>query len=98
FGLKTSGEEFPIEGSISQLELEGRKFYTVILRDITQRKLANEALRESEARFRNMADTAPVMIWVAGSNKLCTYVNQQWLTFTGRKMDEQLGEGWAECI
>lgn len=40
-------------------------------------------LRESEERFRNMADTAPVMIWVSGTDKLCTFFNAPWLTFTG---------------
>jgi len=66
--------------------------------DVTDRVLAQQALRESEARFRNMADTAPVMIWVSGPDKLCTYVNQQWLDFTGRTIDQELGNGWAEGI
>jgi two-component system, cell cycle sensor histidine kinase and response regulator CckA len=57
-----------------------------------------EWLRESEERFRNMADTAPVMIWVSDANKLCTFVNQPWLTFTGRTLELELDNGWAEDV
>ena len=98
FGLKTSGEEFPIEASISQIELAGRKFYTVILRDVTERVATQEALRDSDERFRTMADKAPVMIWIIDPDRRCTYLNQRWLDFTGRTAEEELGEGWMEGI
>ncbi|HSO76646.1 MAG TPA: ATP-binding protein, partial [Blastocatellia bacterium] len=63
-----------------------------------RRKRADEALRESEERFRAMADTAPVLIWVAGPDKLCTYVNSRWLEFTGRTIQQELGAGWMEGV
>jgi PAS domain S-box-containing protein len=66
--------------------------------DITRRKLAEEAVVESEARFRNMANTAPVMIWMSDTNKLCTFLNQPWLEFTGRTIEQELGNGWAENV
>lgn len=98
YGLRADGEEFPIEASISQVNSNGQRLYTVILRDITQRKQAEDALRESEERFRIMADTAPVMIWVSSPDNRCTYVNQQWLDFTGRTIEQELGRGWIQGV
>jgi PAS domain S-box-containing protein len=69
-----------------------------IARDISARKQAAAALRESEERFRLVANAAPVMIWLAGTDKLCNYFNQTWLAFTGRPLDAELGNGWAEGV
>jgi PAS domain S-box-containing protein len=55
-------------------------------------------LTESEERFRLMADTAPVMIWMSGPDKACHYFNQGWLDFTGRTLEQELGYGWVDAV
>jgi PAS domain S-box-containing protein len=66
--------------------------------DVTDRLRAEQALKESERRFRLLADTAPVLIWMADLEGRCTFLNRPWIDFTGRELPEPLGEGWIESI
>lgn len=66
--------------------------------DITGRKQAEHALRESEQRFHTMADSAPVLIWMSDSTGAFTWCNKQWLDFTGRTIEQEKGNGWTDNV
>jgi PAS domain S-box-containing protein len=86
------------------------KGVTAFLHDVTERRRAMEAARESEERFRIMADTAPVMIWVADAEGKKAFFNKTWLNFSGRSLETEMGlewianvhpedvDGWLSCM
>src|ERR1043165_884871 len=84
--------------SAEELELSGEAYLLVSSTDVTERVAAQQALQESEERFGNMADIAPMMLWITGPDKNFTYLNKRWLDFTGRTLAEELGDGWSERI
>lgn len=69
-----------------------------IARDITERRKAELAIQESEQRFRSMANTAPVLIWMSGADTLYHFFNKAWLEFTGQTPEHEMGNGWVEGI
>jgi PAS domain S-box-containing protein len=69
-----------------------------IARDITAQKRADEALRVSNERFRLMANSAPVLIWIANHTRSRTWFNRRWLEFTGRGMEDECGFGWTKNV
>ena len=95
------------DGSFIWLERSAQSFFddngkllrmVGVVADITDRKEAEQKLRESEERFRLVANTAPVFIWMSGVDKLCNYFNEPWLDFTGRPLGAELGNGWTENV
>ena len=89
------------DGSVRICELYAAfiaDYLIVTFSDITERRQAEKIASESEQRFRSVANTAPVMIWMSGPDKLCDYFNQPWLHFTGRPLEAELGNGWADGI
>ena len=89
-----------IQGLVSStfIEFQGVKHVLSITRDITERKIVENALKESETQYRNLANSGLSLIWTSGTDKLCNYFNETWLKFTGRTLEQEIGNGWAEGV
>ena len=96
---RKDGSELWVQMSATPLQREDAEFdgAFAMVCDITERKLAEEAIKESERRFRLVADSAPVMIWMSGLDKGLTYFNRPWLDFTGLS-EADLQGGLARII
>ncbi len=96
--LHRDGHEFPVELAITPIGFAEELVFTAFIRDITGRARAEAALRESELRFRTTANAAPVLIWMSGTDRRCTWFNQRWLDFVGRAIEQELGDGWCDNL
>jgi PAS domain S-box-containing protein len=98
--VRPSGEK-RIVVEAGQIKFDARQkplFVVGTLLDVTELRRQQQVLGESEERFHALIDAAPVMMWMADVDKLCTTFNRGWLAFTGRKMEEEIGNGWADGV
>jgi PAS domain S-box-containing protein len=98
--IRKDGSEGPIDDSGAPIRSAHGAITGAVLvfRDITERRRAERALMESEARFRRIADAAPVMVWMATADTTRSFFNQPWLRFTGRKLEQEVGGQWVENV
>jgi PAS domain S-box-containing protein len=94
--LKKSYDE--MEDRVEERTLELKHTNENLLQEINTRIAIEHSLRESESRFKEMADSAPQLIWMAGPDKLCYYFNKGWLDFTGKTLEQESGNGWRKGI
>jgi PAS domain S-box-containing protein len=97
-GQRADGSLFDAEASIAHVEIDGRIYFTAILRDVSDARAAARALADSEARFRGLAAAAPVGIFLTDADGGCTYVNERWCEITGLAAAEAAGHGWTASL
>ena len=99
-GVFTERAERFVRGIAAQaaIAIDNARLYRAAQTEIAERKRTEAALRESEARFRNMADHVPVMVWVSDPTGACTYLSRSWYEFSGQTEQEALGFGWLDII
>jgi two-component system CheB/CheR fusion protein len=79
-------------------KIHRQQLILLAIQDITERKHAEQLIKEREEWFHNMADNAPVMLWTSDTNNQRVFFNNTWLEFTGRKMEEEIKNGWKENV
>ncbi len=70
----------------------------LVARSLATRQTLQAAMAESEQRFRAMADSSPVLLWLSERDGMCSFFNATWLEFSGRSMEQEIGVGWAEGV
>jgi len=88
----------PIYVFLSGFVPENTDYCLVTMLDITERRLAEDALIEKKVQYQNLANPGLALIWTSDTNKLCNYFNDPWLEFTGRTLEQEIGNGWAESV
>jgi PAS domain S-box-containing protein len=97
-GRRKDGSTFPAELAVSEMSVAGRRMFTGIVRDSSERKEAEEALRESEEKHRFVAEAVPALVWSNLPDGYNDYLNRRWIEYTGLSQVESQGEGWAKVL
>jgi PAS domain S-box-containing protein len=96
--VRADSSTFPVEIHTAGLEVAGKGFFLTTVRDISDRKRAEGVQPATEARFRGVVESVPMLIWITDEQGNCTYVNQRFIAFSGISLAESLGRHWSTLI
>ena len=97
-GLRKDGGEFFAGVSLNSIQTPDGARVVCAVRDLTAEKMAENALRESEARFRQLADAMPQIVWTASPDGNVDYYNLGWCNYTGRTPEVSRELGWEPVL
>ena len=80
------------------VKINHQELILLTIEGVTEQRKTQKELIDKESRFRNIADSIPVMVWVTGTDKLCHFLNLTWLKFTGKNAEDAIGRSWTTSI
>jgi PAS domain S-box-containing protein len=95
---RSTGELVPVEVRTNYVAIAGVEYIAGTILDITERKQAESAIKASRDYYHNLFNELPCPVWQTGLDTKCIYFNQAWLNFTGRTLEQELGDGWCEGV
>ena len=98
YALNAQGVRFPVEVMLSPLALGKRQLVVASIVDVTEQRAAIERLRESEARWRQLANAMPQLVWACTPSGACDFLSEQWARYTGVDEDRQMAYRWLEQV
>lgn len=98
YALNAQGVKFPVEVMLSPLALGKRQLVVASIVDVTEQRVAIERLRESEARWRQLANAMPQLVWACTPSGACDFLSEQWARYTGVDEDQQMAYRWLEQV
>lgn len=98
YGRHKDGREIAIETGLTPVETDEGLFAIAAIVDVTEVQTARAAARESENRFRTIADCSPISMWVCDEQSECVWLNRQWLHYAGQELESQIGKGWLDIV